>query len=329
MICYIVSLQNVLCVNYLDDFGGADVPSRAHHSFRALSDTLHRVGVQENVKKASEPSPIMVFLGVLLDSDRLELRITPERLEEIRSLLSRWMKKRSASKRDLQSLLGKLQFIGKCVKPSRVFISRILVLLRGLKNNDQKVKLGNEFRKDIKWWISFVHIYNGVSMMKTSQWSTVDQVFSSDACLSGCGAINQCGEFFHKTFPKCVLEACSNIAQFECISVVVALKLWSVKWQGLKISIFCDNQAVCSVLNSGRTKDPILQKCLREVAYLACSREFELRAVHLSSASNRLADLLSRWHLDRSYAELFAHEALLNGYTEINVDDSMFILEND
>ena len=54
-------------------------------------------------------------------------------------------------------------------------------------------------------------------------------------------------------------------------------------------------------INSGRMQDPILAACLRELWFLAASYEFELRAVHLSSAANRLADLLSRWHLNPKF----------------------------
>ncbi|KAH3805961.1 hypothetical protein DPMN_134271 [Dreissena polymorpha] len=67
--------------------------------------------------------------------------------------------------------------------------------------------------------------------------------------------------------------------------------------------------------------------CLREVAFLACTREFELRAVHLSSGSNRLSDLLSRWHLDL-YAKLFQEEACRNGYRDIVINESLFRFEN-
>ena len=64
----------------------------------------------------------------------------------------------------------------------------------------------NVFKKDIQWWISFMHVYNGVSMIKTCDWSKVDQVFMTDSCLTGCGGI--CGDqFFHRQFPEFVTEA--------------------------------------------------------------------------------------------------------------------------
>ncbi|XP_048587292.1 uncharacterized protein LOC125570161 [Nematostella vectensis] len=49
------------------------------------------------------------------------------------------------------------------------------------------------------------------------------------------------------------------------------------------------------VLNSGRTRHPFLNSCLREICYLSASYDFEIRAVHLPSVLNCDSDLLSRW----------------------------------
>ena len=46
------------------------------------------------------------------------------------ALLEQWIHKRTAAKAALQSLVGKLIFISKCVRQSRIFIARILILLR-------------------------------------------------------------------------------------------------------------------------------------------------------------------------------------------------------
>ena len=116
----------------------------------------------------------------------MEIRVTDDRMAEMLSILPKWLHKKSATKRELQTFIGKLQFVGYCVKP-RIFISRILVLLRSLKHSNHKVRLNTEFRKDIQWWITFLHIYNGVSIIKTWAWSSVDQIFMTDLCLTGCG----------------------------------------------------------------------------------------------------------------------------------------------
>ena len=69
--------------------------------------------------------------------------------------------------------------------------------------------------------------------------------------------------------------------------------------------MFCDNQAVCHVINTGKSKCTILQDCLREIAVLAACYEFQIRTVHISSECNRLSDHLSRWDLDISHRQKF------------------------
>ena len=58
-------------------------------------------------------------------------------------------------------------------------------------------------------------------------------------------------------------------------------------------------------INSGRCKDPFMQQCLRELVYLACRFEFQIRAVWIEGINNREADSLSRWHLHEKYKEVF------------------------
>jgi len=79
----------------------------------------------------------------------------------------------------------------------------------------------------------------------------------------------------------------------EALAIIVALRLWSHQWRGLRIVVYCDNLSVVCSLNSGRVQDKLLASCLREIWFLAAVHEFEIRACHLSSSENRGADLLS------------------------------------
>jgi hypothetical protein len=72
----------------------------------------------------------MVLLGVTVGTRKLTLEVTPERFMEISLLVEAWLRKKKASLRDLQSLLGKLHFIATCVRPGRILVSRLLNWLR-------------------------------------------------------------------------------------------------------------------------------------------------------------------------------------------------------
>ena len=60
----------------------------------------------------------------------MTLHITQDRLEEILHLLDAWTHKVMADKIEVLSLVGKLVFVASCVKPGRIFISRMLNFLR-------------------------------------------------------------------------------------------------------------------------------------------------------------------------------------------------------
>ena len=182
-ISYICSKRGFDVLNYLDDFQGVEVPDLAPAAFHFLQSLLVDLGVDELKSKACPPTTRATCLGVEFDTLAMTKSIHPERLVEIQELLRSWSHKIKATKRDLQSLLGKLSFVSKCVKNSRIFLMRIIDLLKGLKHHHHRVSLNKEFQKDIRWWRNFIAVYNGVSIIMDSPWSAPDCVFC-DRCLS-------------------------------------------------------------------------------------------------------------------------------------------------
>ena len=161
-ISYVCSQQGFDVLNYLDDFQGVEVPDNAATAFCFLQSLLIELGVEESKSKACPPTTRATCLGVEFDTLAMTKSIHPNRLIEIQELLRQWSSKTKATKRELQSLLGKLSFVSKCVQNSRIFLKRIIDLLKQLKRNHHRVSLNKDFRKDISWWINFIAVYNGV-----------------------------------------------------------------------------------------------------------------------------------------------------------------------
>ena len=156
------------------------------------------------------PSPIKACLGVELNTIALTLSVIPDRLSELDDLLHAWLHKRTTTKKALQSLVGKLIFVSKFVRHSRIFIPRILRLLRSVQFNHHHINSNAQFRKDSYWWCRFLREYNGVSMINTANWSSPGEVFSTDACLRGCGGTSA-RQYFHAEFPEFILAQGLNI----------------------------------------------------------------------------------------------------------------------
>ena len=314
-------------LNYLDDFIGVESNLvRAEESFSHLEQLLADLGLVESQDKAEPPATQQVILGVLFDTNALTMSITKERLLEIEELLSDWLSRKTATKSKLQSLLGKLVFVSKCVRQSRLFISRLLAQLRSLRSPHHHFKLSGEFKKDLKWWLRFVRVYNGVSFIYTPILSAPDAVVSTDACLTGCGGISG-SEYFHAEFPPAILDLGWDINCLELLTIMVACKLWGHRWRGMHLLVKCDNLASVAVLNSFRTSSRVLADCLREIWYHCAIHDFQIRAIHCPGVENRLADFLSRWHL-HSAPELEFRSRFPGVWTELHVRSCHFQFES-
>ena len=150
---------------------GADTYDKALKSFHELGKILEFCGLEEALKKCCPPSTQMIFIGVLFDTESLTLFVTHERLHEINTPVNSWLQYETATLKQLQSLIGKLNFVAHCVKPARIYISRLLNWLRNIQNTENAQIVPYEIRKDLEWLRIFMPRFNGVSMMDLEEWS--------------------------------------------------------------------------------------------------------------------------------------------------------------
>ena len=324
IVTYVLTNMGYSVVNYIDDFAGVEVPCNARNAFEALGLVLESMGFEESAEKACPPSPRMCFLGILCDTEKMTLEVTAERLAEIKTLVYFWLFETYISRKQLESLIGKLAFVAKCVRPGRVFQSRLLEFLSGLPRRG-KVLLTDDCRKDLRWWHRFLEQFNGVRMIPLGPWSQVDQVVASDACLTGCGALCV-PQFFHALFPEAIVALRLHINELELLTLAVALKVWAPLLRGKRVKLHCDNQVSVEVLTHGRSKNKFLLACLREVMWVTACFEFEICAVHIPGVENRLPDCLSRWDkMSQEFLDRTMHLKL----SEVEVPQELFAFSCD
>ena len=157
---------NVNVINYIDDFLGYGMPDVARRSYDTLLDVMTQLGITVSEKKLVAPTTKAVCLGILIDmweNHRIEgtMAIPPEKLQDVKNMVKEWKGKRCCTKRQLQSLLGTLLYIHKCVKPARCFLNRMLETLRNA-NNQANIVLSDDFHRDLGWFDHFLPHYNGI-----------------------------------------------------------------------------------------------------------------------------------------------------------------------
>ena len=119
--------------NYVDDLGGVEpTNARSQEAYDALAWLLDDLGLQESKKKAVPPTTEITYLGVQFNSVTMQMSVPPEKMAEVKAEINRWVRKSTISKKELQSLLGKLFWVARVVKYARAFMSRLLDQLRSL-----------------------------------------------------------------------------------------------------------------------------------------------------------------------------------------------------
>ena len=127
--------------------------------------TCNRLGVPLAIQKLEGPSIIM-FLGILLDTDKLEVRLPTEKTANLQLMLDTWAQKRACKKRELLSLIGTLSHACKVLPPGRTILYRMIDLSRQAKKMNHWLRLNKEFHSDLTWWRTFLPTWNGTNMIQ-------------------------------------------------------------------------------------------------------------------------------------------------------------------
>ena len=153
-------------IHILDDFFFATSPPRSN-CMTALCQILHlfaELNIPIAPGKTFPACTCLEFMGILLDSNKMEARLPVDKLTRLQAALGQWANRKSATLQELQSLIGTLQFACKVIAPGRPFLQRIIHLTKGIKFPHWHIRLNSGFRKDISMWQHFLQNWNGVSL---------------------------------------------------------------------------------------------------------------------------------------------------------------------
>ena len=128
LLSWILEQQLVTPVlHYLDDFLTMGPPQSltcSNHLFE-IKDICSTLGIPLALEKIEGPSDCLTFLGITLDSQSMQARLPDDKLQRIRLQVASWLTRKKATKREILSLVGLLQYTTKVVSPGRTFLSRM------------------------------------------------------------------------------------------------------------------------------------------------------------------------------------------------------------
>ena len=99
-------------------------------------------------QKAESPSPVLTFAGIELDCSRNEVMLPHEKVEKCLLAIYSLLGRKKVMLKELQPLIGLLNFACSVVTPGRIFLRRLINLTIGIKHSHHFIRLTSEAKKD-------------------------------------------------------------------------------------------------------------------------------------------------------------------------------------
>ena len=137
--------------HYIDDSVTMGLPESEECGINMalMHAACEEVGLPVEPEKDEGPATVITFLGIELDTNKLEIRLPQEKLQQTRALLASWRGRKACKKRELLSLVGVLSHASKAVRAGRSFLRRLIDLSASTRQLDQYIRLNG--RPGLTW----------------------------------------------------------------------------------------------------------------------------------------------------------------------------------
>ncbi len=295
-------------MHYLDDFlmGGASGTNHCYTLLHACQQMFQYFGVPMAPEKTVGPTTVITFLGLVIDTDAMQIRIPTDKIValvlEINTLLQPGKCKTTIH--NIQSLLGKLQFVSRALRGARAFSRRLYDLLGRSSNPKYRVRLTNGIKEDLRVWLNFLQNFNGISVFHHAEWLSGEQLdlYTDASGTNGFGAYFK-GRWTYGKWPESWERAqlTRDMTLLEFFPIVVSLRLWGHNLRNKQVMFFCDNQAVVSIINCQSSKNKYVMHLVRTMVSICLHNNIIFRSSYISTHHNVVADAISRFQWQRFF----------------------------
>ena len=178
---------------FLDDFAGfASTRAAAWYSFAVFLLTALDIGLRVSMKpgKSESPASVMLYLGFMVDSDRMIVYLDATRVEKIRASLRSFAGRDRCRIRELLSLVGVLVFCSTVIRIGRTHYRAMIDLVTRQGPHARPgslVTLTPAVREAIDMWHRLLLTLNARSACTVISRPRVPGEATSDASFSGWG----------------------------------------------------------------------------------------------------------------------------------------------
>ena len=294
---YIIIQKDAPCylLHYLDDYLCI---SGSYQDAKISLDIMLNVFIDSGFRiqdsKTEGPVRNLEFLGLFLDTEDSQLRISTDRLSEILDLLQTWSEMSYCSKRQLLSLIGKLSFCSKVIKEGRRFMRRLISLSKRMRNLHHKTRITIQAQHDIAWWRACIAKHNGICFFNII-WNDIDSIHMYTDASDIAAGVYVGGKWSWRPFVGSHLWLSQMpIAFRELYAVVLGIALFGKFMVNKNLSLHIDNMAIQISVNSGVCKEPRIMGLLRSFYYYVCLYHINYKSFYIGTSDNAISDSISR-----------------------------------
>ena len=259
---------------------------------------LHYLGWNINFKKSIlTPQREIEYLGVLWDTVQNKKFLSNNKIQSMRRKISEILNQKKASLRQLQSLIGLMNFACFVIPQGRLNFRRLLNYSNKLPKDmpDKQFPLVESILPEMQWWLENVQKHSKIHP------PTIANFLTTDASDLGWGA-EMNGSHISGVWTAQEQPLHCNLK--EMLTVLKALLEFAPAMAHSSLLLQSDNQSVVAYLrNQGGTKSTALMELTYEIFQIIEKYNIYLTPYHIPGRYNTLADSLSRqsktpeWHL--------------------------------
>ena len=289
--------------HYCDDFlhAGRKQTDDCRQVMQTFFNVAQELGVPIASEKTVWPTTVLVFLGLEIDSEKMVVRIPLEKLIEIKQKVSLMLSAKKTTLKEMQSLIGVLNFACRAIVPGRPFIRRLINQTKGLNKPFHHLHITRSMKEDMSMWLTFFDRFNGVSVFHDRFWvSSEDVQLFTDASGMAFGCYFE-GRWMFSGWPVDWLanEITKDITILEIFPILVSVVVWGNELKNKKILFRSDNQSVVHILNNMTSKSEKVMFVLRALTLECLNLNIVVKAKHIPGKQNVLTDCLSRFQVEK------------------------------
>ena len=290
-------------INYLDDYlFAALMKAYCNWQVDQFIQVCNEIKMPVSAKKTQFAMQSIVFLGFLVDGKNRLVLIPLEKLQRAEKLIKEFptLWKRKTTVLCLQQFCRFFNFLYRCVISGRAFTPWLYAPIKAYLKPHHHIRVTGEMKMDLRMWQQFLLHPSTFCCPFTdfsiSSLATEVELFS-DASRNfelSCGGVCRKRDWFFAGRDKKFMQRYQpSIEYLELYAVTVTVVLWICRFAHRKIFLFCNNQAVVSMINNSTSSCKNCMILIRIIVLQGLKWNVIIKVQFICSKSNARMDAIS------------------------------------